>query len=83
MSGPFRGFRDHGAHRPLDYGPLDAVLRKHPLLEPAFEKELKPGVGYCVVGADEIPIARAALGSPWGVIRTHARIVLENAGVSH
>ncbi|MGV8881779.1 MAG: DUF4303 domain-containing protein [Rhodoglobus sp.] len=81
ISGPFRGFRDRGAHRPLDYGPLDAVLRAYPLLEPSFEKELKPGVGYCALGSDEVPAARAALNSPWNVIQTHARMVLENAGV--
>lgn len=81
ISGPFRGFRDRGAHRPLDYGPLDAVLRAHPHLESRFEKELKPGVGYCALNPDEVPAARAALDSSWNVIRTHARIVLENAGV--
>ncbi len=80
MSDPFGAFRDRGAHRPLDYAPLDALLRQHPLLESAFEKELKPGSGYCVLATNEIPTAKAALDSPWGVIRTHARIVLENAG---
>lgn len=82
ISDPFRGFRDRGAHRPLNYAPLDAVLREHPLLEKAFDEELKPGVGYCVLAADEIPTAIAVLDSPWAVIRTHARIVLKNAGAS-
>lgn len=80
ISDPFSGFRDRGAHRPLNYAPLDAVLREYPVLEEAFDKELRPGVGYCVLAADEIATAEAALDSSWTIIRTHARIVLENAG---
>lgn len=77
---PLRSFRDRGAHRPLDYAPLETVLREHPELEPAFAEELKPGHGFCTLEPAEIPVARAALVSAFEVIRTHARIVLENAG---
>lgn len=80
ISDPFSGFRDRGAHRPLNYAPLDEVLREHPSLEEAFDKELRPGVGYYVLAADEIPTAKAVLDSPWTVIRNHARIVLKDAG---
>lgn len=76
---PLRSFRDRGAHRPLDYAPLEQVLREHPALEPAFEKELAPGTGYCALTVDEIPTAEAALDSPWSIVRTHARHVLEAA----
>lgn len=76
---PFRSFRDRGAHRLLDYAPLEQVLREHPDLEDAFEEELEPGVGYCAVTAEEIPIAEAALDSPWLVVRTHAQHVLGDA----
>lgn len=79
---PFRGFRDRGAHRPLSYAPLEAVLREYPALEEAFEKELEPGSGYCALTKEEIPAALAALDSPWPIVRTHARIVLEDAGVA-
>lgn len=80
ITNPFRSFRDRGAFRSLDYGPLETVLREHPHLEPTLEKNLKPGVGYCALRSEEIPVAQAALASPWNVIRTHARIALEDAG---
>lgn len=79
---PFSGFRDRGAHRPLSYAPLEAVLREFPALEEAFEEELKPGSGYCALATEEIPTALAALDSPWPIVRTHARMVLEDAGVA-
>jgi len=81
LAGPLRASRDDGAHRPLDYAPLELALREHPHLESELEKELTPGSAFCALDRDEIPIARAALDSPWPVIRTHARITLEDAGV--
>ncbi|MEV8238904.1 DUF4303 domain-containing protein [Microbacterium testaceum] len=80
ISDPFRSFRDHGAHRTLDYDPLERALDDHPELEPAFREQLRPGTGFCVLTPDDIPIARAALSSRWELIRTHARITLEDAG---
>ena len=81
LANPFRASRDDGAHRPLDYAPLEAALRENPHLESELEKELSPGSAFCALDRDEIPIARAALESPWQVIRTHARVTLEDAGV--
>lgn len=80
VSDPFRSFRDHGAHRMLEYGPLERALEEHPDLEPAFREQLRPGTGFCALTPDEIPIARSALASRWELIRTHARITLEDAG---
>jgi|GEM_PF-552538 len=77
LADPFTSFRDHGKHRPLDYGPLEAVLREHPQLVEAVAKELEPGRGYCNVDASEAPAARAGLASPHAFIREHARLVLE------
>lgn len=77
MSDPYSPFRDHGAHRPLDYGPLETILREHPHLESAFEKEMRPGSSYCRLDPDEVPTAKAALESPWGVIREHASFSLK------
>ncbi|KIP53541.1 DUF4303 domain-containing protein [Leucobacter komagatae] len=81
IADPLSSFRDRGAHRPLDYAPLEQVLHEHPELEPAFEEELRPGVGYCALLPGEIPTAKAALDSRWPVVRVHAAAVLEDAGV--
>jgi hypothetical protein len=81
VGGPFKTFRDHGAHRPLEYVSLEALLNRYPELEVAIEDELKPGSAFCALSPGEIPTARAALNSRWKVIRTHARIALTGAGV--
>ena len=82
LADPLSSFRDRGAHRPLDYAPIERALERHPDLEAAFGEELRPGSGYCALAPDEIPTARAALVSRWEIVRTHARAVLEDAGVS-
>ncbi|GAA1320355.1 DUF4303 domain-containing protein [Leucobacter albus] len=82
IADPLSSFRDRGAHRPLDYAPLEQVLRDHPELESAFEEELRPGSGYCALAPGEIPTAKAALDSRWQVVRVHAAAVLEDVGVS-
>lgn len=81
IADPFSSFRDRGAHRALDYEPLEHALAARPELEPAFAEELRPGSGYCALAPDETPTARAALASRWEVVRVHARAVLEDAGV--
>ena len=78
---PFTAFRDYGAHRPLEYVSLEALLNRYPELEVAIEDELKPGSAFCALSPGEISTARAALDSRWKVIRTHARIALTDAGV--
>ena len=81
LADPLSSFRDRGAHRALDYAPVERALAERPELEPAFAEELRPGSGYCALSQDEIPTARAALASRWEVVRVHARAVLEDAGV--
>jgi len=82
ITDPLRSFRDHGAHRPLDYRPVETALRELPHLEVALQQELQPGVGYCVLAPDEYSTARAALDSEWQLVREHARLVLTHAGVT-
>ncbi|GGF44926.1 hypothetical protein GCM10010922_20770 [Microbacterium sorbitolivorans] len=77
IHGPIGPFRDHGAHRSLDYGPLETALREYPHLEPEFEKIMTRGSTYCRLDRDEIPTAKAGLESPWGVIRNHASFSLK------
>lgn len=83
IHGPIGPFRDHGAHRPLDYGPLETALRENPHLEPEFEKVMTRGSTYCQLDRDEIPTAKAGLESPWGVIREHASFSLEIYDLLH
>ena len=74
LAGPFTSFRDDGNHRPLDYGPLEAVLSEHPELANAVAHELRV---HCSIDASEVPAARAGLASQHAFIREHARSVLE------
>lgn len=71
--------RDNGHFRPLDYGPLDAVLERYPEPEAATAHELQPGLGYCWITPDEAPAARTGFASRFALIRSHAQAVLEEA----
>lgn len=77
LAGPFRSFRDRGNHRPLDYGPLEAVLDAHPGIADEVAEELRPGTGYCTIDTGEADAARAGLASRWPFVREHARSVLD------
>lgn len=78
---PYTSFRDHAAvHLPLDYAPLEEALADDPALAAETLRELAPGSGYCTLKAAEIATARAALDSPFEVVRRHASIVLQDAG---
>lgn len=79
LAGPFTSFADRGQRRPLDYGPLADAAALRPSLAEALASELKPGRGYLTIQPAEVETARAALDSPWEFIRTHARLVLEDA----
>ncbi|MGC3953144.1 MAG: DUF4303 domain-containing protein [Propionicimonas sp.] len=77
LAAPFRSFRDHGNHRPLDYAPLEAVLMDHPDIVVEVAEELRPGVGFCTIDPSEADAARVGLTSGWTFIRKHARSVLD------
>lgn len=77
LTAPYRSFRDHGKHHPLDYQPLERVLSQYPHIESAVAKELSPGCGFCTITPEEEGAAQAGLNSPWSFIRYHAESVLE------
>lgn len=80
LAAPYTSFRDRAVrHLPLDYAPLEAALAEHPELAEPMLDELRPGSGYCTIEPAEAATARAALGSPFEVVRRHARAVLEDA----
>ncbi|MFC9985072.1 DUF4303 domain-containing protein [Microbacterium keratanolyticum] len=80
LAAPFTSFRDHAVtHIPLDYTPLEEALATDAALAEEMLAELAPGSGYCAITPAEVDTARAALASPFEVIRRHARIVLEDA----
>ncbi|MCM3658854.1 DUF4303 domain-containing protein [Agromyces mediolanus] len=83
LAAPYTSFRDRAVrHLPLDYAPLEAALTAHPELAEAMLDELRPGSGFCTIDPGEASTARAALDSPFEVVRRHARLVLDDAGRS-
>lgn len=82
LAAPYTSFRDHAVtHVPLDYAPLEQVLADDEALAAEMLDALAPGSGYCAITRDEVETARRALDSPFEVVRRHAHIVLEDAGV--
>ncbi|MEU2131325.1 DUF4303 domain-containing protein [Streptomyces sp. NPDC018352] len=79
LAAPYTSFRDHGAHGPLDYAPLENVLTAHPDRHAAVLHQLAPGRGLCAIGAEEVETALAALTSALPVVRRHALVVLSGA----
>lgn len=76
---PYTAFRDRCIHpRALDYAPLEQFLTERPDLAEALAKALAPGTGYCSITAAEEPVATAALGSRFDLVRMHAETVLQN-----
>lgn len=78
ISDPLSSFRDRGAHRPLDYSPIERLLEDYPDFEDELAAQLRPGSGYCTIDAWEADTARSALASPFEFIRIHARLVLDH-----
>ncbi|MFD0342386.1 DUF4303 domain-containing protein [Streptomyces sp. NPDC127117] len=79
FAAPYTSFRDHGAHGPLDYAPLESALAMCPDHRPAVFEQLAPGRGLCSIGPDEAETALAALASALPVVRRHALLVLSDA----
>ncbi|MFG3531027.1 DUF4303 domain-containing protein [Streptomyces sp. NPDC047917] len=82
FAAPYTSFRDHGAHGPLDYAPLESALAVCPDHGPAVSEQLAPGRGLCSIGPDEAGTALAALTSALPVVRRHALLVLSDAPLS-
>ncbi len=77
LAAPLTSFRDQAVvHLPLDYAPLASALAEEESLAAEMLEELSPGSGYCRIDPGEADTARAALDSPFEVIRRHAAIVL-------
>lgn len=77
LAAPYTSFRDHAVtHAPLDYGPLEAALADDAALAHEMLAELEPGSGFCTLRPEEVATARAALDSPFEVVRRHATEVL-------
>ncbi|MET9657536.1 DUF4303 domain-containing protein [Streptomyces sp. NPDC006510] len=79
LAAPYTSFRDHGAHGPLDYAPLEDALTAYPDHHAAVLGQLAPGRGFCAIDPDEAETALAALSSALPVVRRHALVVLSQA----
>ncbi|POP49862.1 hypothetical protein CHU32_06465 [Superficieibacter electus] len=78
LAAPYTAFRDQGRYLPLDYQPLEQILKQFPHIADAVAKNLTPGCSYCEIKPEEASAAQAGLQSSWAFIRYHAENVLED-----